>query len=82
MNPLDEDSWKCSKLLLRPNFHKTKKSYSFKLLWIAPTQVMNGLEPIKGKSYTKEICQTYATEKECLEGINNFTMRAYEDAQH
>ena len=59
MNPLDEDSWKCSKLLLRPNFHKTKKRYRFNLLWIAPSQVMNGLEPIKGKSYTKEICRSY-----------------------
>ena len=71
MNPLDDDSRKCSKLVLRPNFHKTKKSYSFKLLWIRASHVMIGLESIKGKRHTnKEICQTYKEYDKCLEGIN------------
>ena len=74
MNPLDDDSWKCSKLFLRPNFHKTKKSYGFKLLWISASKAMKGKKLEKGNSYTKEICRSYATEEECIEGKNNFTI--------
>ena len=82
MNPLDDDSWKCSKLSRKPHFNERNKNYIFSVLWITASKAMKGYKPVKGNSYTKEICQTYATYDKCLEGINNFTMRAYEDAQH
>ena len=59
MNPLDEDSWKCSKLLLRPNFNNTHKTYGFKLLWIRASHAVNGYKLVKGNSYTKEIAIMY-----------------------
>jgi hypothetical protein len=71
MNPLNDDSWKCSKLLLGPNFNQRDKTYSFRLIWIRASKAMKGYIPVKGNVDTKEICRSYATEKECLEGINN-----------
>ena len=69
MNPLNDDSWKCSKLLLRPNFNQRDKTYSFRLIWIRASLAMKGYKPVKSNSLTKEICRSYATEEECLEGI-------------
>jgi hypothetical protein len=77
MNPALDDSsgkWKCSKLSRNVIQNSTRKTYTFNLLWIAPSHAMSGYKPTKNKGYTKEICRTYATEEECLEGINNFTI--------
>ena len=77
MNPALDDSsgrWKCSKISKNIIKHNRHKTYGFKLLWISASKAMKGKKLEKGNSYTKEICRSYATEEECLEGINNFTI--------
>ena len=82
MDPIFDESWKCSKLIRKPHFNQWDQKWLFSLIWIAPSHAKSGYKLTKGKSYTKEISRPN-TEEECLDGVNKLIMstRAYRDVR-
>ena len=68
MDPLSNNLWKCSKLTKKTSYNKTKDIWTFSLLWVSSAFANLETKFSSKRSYAKEVCLAYKTEKECNEG--------------